>query len=85
MVEFKVSEDESYFFVKTIGDYPLLIAQTTKRLGKPSDKIFKGNFLKAATDLIEEIPESNIYQTIDPFTKYSDYGDWRKQICQKFQ
>lgn len=31
MVELKVSEYESYFFVKTTGDYPLLIAHTIKK------------------------------------------------------
>lgn len=33
MVEFKVSEDESYFFIKTTGDYPLVIMHTIKRPG----------------------------------------------------
>ncbi len=33
MVEFKVSENESYFFIKTTGDYPLIIAHTIKKPG----------------------------------------------------
>lgn len=46
MVEYKVSEDESYFFVKTEGDHPLFIGHTIKRPGKPSEhpKIFGGIF-----------------------------------------
>ncbi len=68
MVEFKVSKDESYFFVKTTGDHPLFIGHSIKRPGKPSEhpKIFGGILEESQLSYRESVTQVQISKRCVP-------------------